>query len=306
MASFDEKALTPERLLLAVPKKGRLYDKIVKLLAGIGLDYNREPRLDIANCTNLPVTIVFLPAADIALYVGEGHIDIGITGEDIIAESNVSINVLQSLGFGKCKLCVQVPVDQNSSLPMKDRVLALRGKRIVTSFPHLAKKFFAELEGKTMEETLETKIKFVSGSVEAACGLGLADGIIDLVETGTTMKAAGLEDIVSILTTETVLISNPHSIHNDLIKIINARIQGYLYALKHQMIQYNISRSNLDKAIKITPGKRSPCIIPLEEEGWVAVSAMVLRNQTGDIMDRLTKIGALDILLFEIANCRVG
>jgi ATP phosphoribosyltransferase len=147
-----------KRMLFAVPKKGRLYERVLKMLNGSGLDYVRPARVDIAQCTNLPISLVFLPAADIALYVGEGHVDMGITGQDIISESEVDVNVLQQLGFGKCKLAVQAPVANDYTSP-KD----LCGKRIVTSFPNLAKKYFTDLNPDVV-----TNIKFVSGSVEAA------------------------------------------------------------------------------------------------------------------------------------------
>lgn len=164
----------------AIPKKGRLYEKVVDLLQGAGIRFHRKPRLDVAECVDYPMTLVFLPAADIAKYVGMGNVDLGITGMDVVEESDVEVEKVMDLGFGDCRLCVQAPV--------ADKVLSaedLAGKRIVTSFPHLSKKFFAEFDKK---KGVETKIHFVSGSVEAACGLGLADGVVDLVETGTTMK----------------------------------------------------------------------------------------------------------------------
>lgn len=166
----------------AIPKKGRLYDKVTDMLSGAGIQFRREPRLDVALCVDLPITLVFLPASDIAKYVGEGNVDMGITGLDVVEESDVKVEHVMDLGFGKCKLCVQAPVDRN----IKDAEL-LAGKRIVTSFPHLTKKFFDPLDAKN---GTTTKINFVSGSVEAACGLDLADAVVDLVETGTTMKVS--------------------------------------------------------------------------------------------------------------------
>jgi len=148
----------------------------------------------VALCVGLPITLVFLPAADIAKYVGEGNVDIGITGIDIVQESNVEVQHIMDLGFGKCKLCVQAPVSSR----IKD-VADLAGGRIVTSFPDVTKAFFKpydEARGVT------TRVNFVSGSVEAACGLGLADAVVDLVETGTTMRAAGLEVVHDILSTQ--------------------------------------------------------------------------------------------------------
>jgi ATP phosphoribosyltransferase len=173
-------ASPPGNCRFAVPKKGRLNEKVMEMLSGAGIEFHREPRLDVALCKNLPITIVFLPASDIAKYVGEGDIDLGITGYDVVEESMVEVNKIMDLGFGKCKLCVQAPVVDEIK-----NVEDLAGKRIVTSFPALTKKFFGPLDYK---KGVETKINFVSGSVEAACGLGLADAVVDLVETGTTMK----------------------------------------------------------------------------------------------------------------------
>lgn len=168
----------------AIPKKGRLFDKVVEMLKGAGIEFRREPRLDIALCVGLPITLVFLPAADIAKYVGEGNVDIGITGIDVVQESDVNVKQVMDLGFGKCKLCVQAPVKDNIT-----SVEDIAGKRIVTSFPDLTKKYFKPFDEK---KGVTTSVKFVSGSVEAACSLGLADAVVDLVETGTTMRVSSL------------------------------------------------------------------------------------------------------------------
>lgn len=169
----------PDHCLFAVPKKGRLFEKVTDMLKGAGVDYHREPRLDIALCKDLDMTMVFLPAADISKYVGEGNVDIGVTGVDIIEENESEVDRIMDLGFGKCKLCVEAPVGKYTDIKQ------LAGKRIVTSFPTLTKKFFDPLD---KEMGVTTSIRRVSGSVEAACGLGLADAVVDLVETGTTMK----------------------------------------------------------------------------------------------------------------------
>ena len=169
----------PNHCLFAVPKKGRLFEKVTDMLKGAGVDYHREPRLDIALCKDLDMTMVFLPAADISKYVGDGNVDIGVTGVDIIEENESEVDRVMDLGFGKCKLCVEAPVGKYTDIKQ------LAGKRIVTSFPTLTKKFFDPLD---KEMGVTTSIRRVSGSVEAACGLGLADAVVDLVETGTTMK----------------------------------------------------------------------------------------------------------------------
>lgn len=179
-AAERQNSSPPENLKFAIPKKGRLYDKVVQLLKGAGVEFRRKDRLDVALCVGLPITLVFLPAADIAKFVGEGNVDLGITGFDVVQESQVTVDKIMDLGFGKCKLCVQAPV-----IDKYENAEALAGKRIVTSFPNVTKEFFKQYDEKL---GVTTKIRYVGGSVEAACGLGLADAVVDLVETGTTMR----------------------------------------------------------------------------------------------------------------------
>jgi len=138
-----------------------------------------------------------------------------------------------------------------------------------------------------------------------ACGLGLADAVVDLVETGTTMRAAGLCILENLMTTEAVLIQNPQCKHPDLAEKIIARIQGYIDSTKFQLINYNSPRSCLEKCLAITPGKKSPSILPLERGDWVAVQAMISRKEVAEIIDRLVAAGAEDILVFALSNCRV-
>lgn len=287
----------PENCKFAIPKKGRLFEKVNELLKGAGIDYRREPRLDVAYCNGLPITLVFLPAKDIAKYVAEGNVDIGVTGEDIIGESNVEVNRVMDLGFGKCKLCVQGPVAKNIT-----DVSTLAGSRIVTSFPFLTKQFF-----KPMDEAkgVTTKITEVSGSVEAACGLGLADAVVDLVETGTTMRAAGLEVVADVISTQAVLISNPHTEHQDIVNLIKRRVEGYITATKYVMISYNVHNDLLDEVLKITPGKKSPNITTLEDQNYKAISCLVEKKMSSSKMDELHDKGATDILIFALSNTRM-
>lgn len=285
-------------MLFAVPKKGRLHEKIVQMLKASGFDYDRPDRLDIAHCKDLPVSLVFLPAADIATYVSDGNVDLGITGEDIIEESGANVNLVMELGFGKCRLSVQAPV--GSVQDVRD----LAGKRIVTSFPELTKRFFSNLEAQTSSQP--TSIKCISGSVEAACGLGLADGIVDLVETGTTMRAAGLGEVATVMNTQAVLISNPQTAYPELVETVRRRLAGYLTASRYLMVTYNVHRSNLGRATQITPGKRSPSVMNLDDGNWVAVSALVLKSKAATVMDELERIGATDILTTMLHSSRMG
>ena len=148
--------VNPDHCLFAVPKKGRLYEKVTAMLKGAGVEYHREPRLDIAICKDLPMTMVFLPASDISKYVGEGNVDIGVTGIDIVEENCSEVERVMDLGFGACRLCVQAPVASQIT-DVKD----LAGKRIVTSFPTLTKKFFDPIDA---EKGVTTSIRFTVGT----------------------------------------------------------------------------------------------------------------------------------------------
>ena len=310
-----------DRLLFAVPKKGRLQAATLDLLSGSDIQFRREARLDIALVKNLPIALIFLPAADIPTFVGEGRVDLGITGRDQVAEHDAKLPFDQSstveevmdLGFGNCRLQVQVPGGGDVNDPSQ-----LVGKNVVTSFTGLTEDYFAKLEGvvggrkECVNQTaspvpnLKTQIRFVGGSVEAACALGVADGIVDLVESGETMKAAGLKAIATVVESTAVLIKSKQSSNVKLVDLIAARIRGVITAQKYILCQYNVPRSKLTHATSITPGKRAPTITTLEEPEWVAVSSMVEKKEIATVMDRLTTVGATDILVLEIANSRTG
>ncbi|QKX54618.1 uncharacterized protein TRUGW13939_01706 [Talaromyces rugulosus] len=294
------------RLLFAIPKKGRLQQAALDLISGCDIQFRRETRLDIALVKNLPIALIFLPAADIPTFVGEGRVDIGITGRDQVAEHDASlpagevsgVTEVLDLGFGSCKLQVQVP-EKGDMLESKQLV----GKNVVTSFTSLATSFFSQLEGVSDPSQLKTKIKFVGGSVEAACALGVADGIVDLVESGETMRAAGLKAIDTVVESNAVLVKSKNTTH-ELAELITSRIRGVIVAQKYVLCQYNINREQLAVACAITPGKRAATITALEEPNWVAVSAMVEKKKIATVMDELIKSGAEDVLVLKIQNTR--
>ncbi|CAG99011.1 ATP phosphoribosyltransferase [Kluyveromyces lactis] len=289
-----------DKLLFAIPKKGRLYEKSVSILKGSDIKFHRSARLDIAISTNMPVALIFLPAADIPMFVGEGRCDLGITGVDQVRESEVDVNLPIDLQFGTCKLQVQVPVAGEYTSPEQ-----LIGKTIVSSFVNLTKKYFAQLEG-VPESEMVTRVKYVGGSVEASCALGVADAIVDLVESGETMRAAGLTAIATVLDTSAHLIESKNPKGDvELLRTIKSRIEGVMTAQKYVSCSYNAPENKLPELLKITPGRRAPTISQINDSGWVAVSSMIERKNKGDIMDDLKKNGAEDIMVFEISNCRV-
>lgn len=289
-----------DRLMFAVPKKGRLYETALNFLKGADVQFHRSKRLDIAICLNLPIALIFLPAADIPTFVGEGRCDIGITGRDQVMESGVDVDMGLDLHFGNCKLQIQVPREGPYTKPEQ-----LIGKTIVSTFTHLTTNYFEKLEGVKPGEPLKTKIKYVSGSVEASCALGVGDAIVDLVESGETMKAAGLHAIETVIDTSAHLIVSRHPSHPELVTVIKSRMEGLLAAQKYVLCNYNAPRDKLPKLLKVTPGRRAATVSPLEEDNWVAVSSMIQRKQMANILDQLKALGATDILVFEISNCRV-
>eukprot|EP00667_Euglena_gracilis_P010419 EG_transcript_10604 len=284
------------RLKLAVPKKGRIAEKIMELLRGCDIRYTKPARLDIAMCDNLPIDICFLPAADIAMYVADGCIDVGMTGQDIIRETDRPVNHEVDLGIGQCRLCLQWPTAKKY-----DSVKDMVGRRVVTSFPNITKQYFDQLaEGAAHT----TSIQFLHGSVEAACSLGLADCVVDLVETGDTMRAAGLEIASVIMDSQAVMISNPNSPHKKMIDYLRKRVVGYLTATRYAYLVYNCPRAALAEAEKLTPGKRSPTVSTLEDANWVSVSVLVKRSEVQTILDQLELIGARDMLVWDLRNTR--
>lgn len=276
-------------------------------MKGVDIQFRRSNRLDIAISTNLPIALIFLPAADIPIFVGEGNCDLGITGLDQIKEADMfnSVEDLLDLQFGSCKLQIQVPAEGEITKPEQ-----LVGKKIVSSFTKLSADYFKTLENVEDETKLSTSIRYVGGSVEASCALGVADAIVDLVESGETMKAAGLTAIETILQTSAHLISSKKPKFPELVERIHQRFEGLMAAQKYVLCNYNAPRSILSTVLQITPGRRSATISALEKksdenEEWVAVSSMVEKKKISDIMDDLKKAGASDILVFDIGNCRV-
>jgi ATP phosphoribosyltransferase len=223
--------------------EGRLHQVCLDLLHGSDIQFHRHSRLDIALVKNLPLALVFLPAADIPTFVGEGRVDLGITGRDQVAEhecvvpptATTGVEELLDLDFGKCALQVQVPQKGNLAKPED-----LIGKNVVTSFTNLAEQYFRRLEAEQAEQAgetngdsngqakLKTVIKYIGGSVEAACALGVADGIVDLVESGETMRAAGLKAISTVISSSAILIKSKHASDPKLVELITARIKGVI------------------------------------------------------------------------------
>jgi ATP phosphoribosyltransferase len=281
-------------LKLAVPNKGALSEGAVSLLKRAGYRCVRSGRELVVSDTENNIDFVFLRPRDIALYVGNGIIDLGITGIDLAGDSGADVEVLFKLGFGKSRYCFATPKAK------KMTVEQLNGLRIATSYPDLLR---AELKKRDME----CKIVKLDGAVEISIALGVADAIADVVESGATLREAGLEIIGEpMLHSEAVLIGREASVveNPDVAKLI-ARLRGIIIASEYVMVEYNIPRNKLEDACKITPGVESPTISPLSNSDWVAVKAMVKRKGFNSVMDELYSIGGRGIIISEISACRL-
>jgi ATP phosphoribosyltransferase len=282
-----------DNLRIGVPSKGRLAETAEALLKDAGLSFRRTERSLFARCKELPVEVTFLRTDDIPVLCAEGAIDMGITGADLIVESGADVARRLDLGIGVCRLAVCVPESSPIGEPKE-----LHGARIATSFPHITEKYLREHGASAHLVTL-------SGSVEVMIALGVADAIVDLVETGSTLAANQLRILDEIGRYETVLIQNRDKRMADLADRIVRRIEGVVIARSYSLLEYNVPREKLPQAEKITPGFNSPTVSALEDPGWCAVRVMVRRSEVIGIMERLEALGASAILETQITNCRL-
>jgi ATP phosphoribosyltransferase len=239
------------------------------------------------------VEFFYLRPRDIAVYVGEGTLDIGITGRDMLLDSRASATELVPLGFGRSRFRFAAPVGTEMSIDK------LQGLRLATSYPGLVQAYLAQ-HGVTV------RVIPLDGAVETAIRLGVADGIADVVETGTTLRQAGLELFGDpILESEGILISRTGAVPPPGLDQLERRLNGVLVARNYVMMDYDVSGDAVEKACEITPGLESPTVAPLAREGWHAVRAMVPRHEAQQIMDDLWDLGARAILVTDIAACRI-
>jgi len=283
-----------ERLLrIGVPSKGRLAELSAQLLGDAGLSFRRTERSLFARCKGMPVEVTFLRTDDIPVLTAEGAIDLGITGADLVAESEAEVIHRLDLGVGTCRLALCVPDDASIDDPRN-----LAGRRVATSFPRITRRWLAD-------RGVEAHFVELSGSVEVMIALGVADAIVDLVETGSTLAANRLHVLDEIGRYETVLIQQPGLHDVALADRIVRRLEGIVIARSWSLLEYNVPRARLAEAETITPGFNSPTVMALEDPSWCAVRAMVKRGEVHAVMERLEAIGASAIIETRFGNCRL-
>lgn len=282
-----------QNLRIGLPSKGRLSDVAGALLTQAGLSFRRQSRGLFARVSGLPIDLIFLRTDDIPTLCAEGAIDMGITGSDLVEESNVDTEVRMRLGVGRCRLAICVPDDA----PLESAT-DLDKKRIATSFPNVTRQYLAQ-------HSAEAHLVSLSGSVEVMIQLGVADAIVDLVETGSTLAANRLRILEEIDSYETVLIQNNRCRDIETADRVVRRLEGVVIARDYSLLEYNVPREKLTEAEAITPGFNSPTVNSLEDEGWCSVRVMVKRGAVIDAMERLETLGASAIIETPISNCRL-
>jgi len=280
-------------LRIGVPSKGRLAEQAADLLKEAGLSFRRQDRSLFAKVRDMPIDVTFLRTDDIPVLCSEGAIDMGITGSDLIGESQADVDIRLELGVGKCRLAVCVPEDSKFK-SAKD----LAKCRIASSFPNVTREYLKKFDA-------DAHLVILSGSVEVMIALGVADAIVDLVETGSTLAANRLRILDEIGKYQTVLIQNRKRPHAELGDRVVRRLEGVVIARSYSLLEYNIPRAKLAEAEKITPGYNSPTVNSLEDPDWCAVQVMVRRGAVTEVMDQLEAIGASAILETQISNCRL-
>jgi ATP phosphoribosyltransferase len=280
-------------LRIGIPSKGRLSEQAGDLLRQAGLHFRRQDRGLFARVGAMPVDITFLRTDDIPVLCAEGAIDMGITGSDLLSESGADVQTRLALGVGKCRLALCVPDDTDVASPAD-----LDGKRVATSFPRLTEHFLREHQA-------DVHLVNISGSVEVMIALGVADAIVDLVETGSTLAANRLRILDQIGAYETVLIQNPQTQHEATADRVVRRLEGVVIARSYSLLEYNVPLSKLAQAEQITPGFNSPTVSRLEDPEWCAIRVMVPRKDVISVMEQLETLGAHAILETPISNCRL-
>jgi ATP phosphoribosyltransferase len=275
-------------LKIAIQKSGRLNEKSVELLKNCGLSFDNYKSSLISSVSNFPLEILFLRDDDIPEYVQDGIADLGIVGENVIQETEVEVSYLQRLGFGRCSLKIAVP----NAHDFKD-VSELSGKSIATSYPVILGKFLKE-------KGIVADIRTISGSVEISPGLGLSDAICDLVSTGGTLKSNGLKPFTDVMSSEAMLIGRPGIENEELVKELIQRVQSVLRAKETKYVVLNAHKDNLKSIIDLLPGVKSPSVVSLAEDGWVAVHTVIPERDFWDRISLLKQAGAQGIVVMPI------
>lgn len=279
-----------DQLRIAIQKSGRLSEKSLELISEAGISFNNGDRKLLTSSSNFPVELLFLRDDDIPQYVADGVADIGIVGENVICEKVSKIKLVEKLGFAKCRLSIALP----KSVEYKDASY-LNGKKIATTYPNILQKFLDE-------KNIRAEIHEISGSVEIAPGIGLADAIFDIVSSGSTLISNGLREVEVVMKSEAVIVGNLNlsTEKQQILDKLLFRIRSVQTANRNKYVVLNAPKESIEKITSIIPGMKSPTVVPLAKEGWVSVHSVIQESDFWNIIDQLRDCGAQGILVMPI------
>ena len=279
-----------DRLRLAIPNKGRLVEPSLALLHDAGLVFEEHDRSLVARVQNFPLDILFVRTNDVIEFVGDGVADLGVTGVDLLTETGAELPKIRELGYGRCRLAAAVPSDTPYQA-----IADLAGLRVATAHPNTARRYFAE-------ERIPVDVIPISGAVEVAPRLGLAEAIVDLVSTGSTLVMNGLRPIGDILASEALLVANPTALvqRADELTGIDTMLGAVIAARGRKYVMMNAPADKLDELEALLPGLESPSVIPLAHSGMIAIHSVVASDEVWSLLPRLKAAGASGILVLPI------
>lgn len=278
------------RLKIAIQKSGRLYEDSLQILKDCGIFVNNGKDQLKVSVDNFPIEIMYLRNSDIPQYLEDGIVDIAIVGENLLIEKQKNIEIIQKLGFSKCRVSLAVPKEVET-----DSLAYFQGKRIATSYPNTLKKFLDN-------NNISAEIHVISGSVEIAPNIGLADGICDIVSSGSTLFKNGLRETVTLLTSEAVL-AKTFNLNQEKKKILDRllfRIKAVLKAKNSKYILMNVPDEKIAAVSNVLPVLKSPTVLPLAEKGWSSIHSVIDEERFWEVIDELKENGAQDILIIPI------
>ncbi len=277
-------------LKIAIQKSGRLSDNSKKLLEECGIKFAGGISVLKTSASNFPVEVLFLRDDDIPQYVEQQVADIGILGENMVFEKNKDVDIMEKLGFASCRLSLAIPKEEKYTGPQ-----FFMNKKVATSYPKILSDFFTK-------NNITAEIEEISGSVEIAPGIGLADAICDIVSSGSTLLTNGLHEVETILKSQAVIIGNKNldDGKKEILEKLIFRIRSVIKAKENKYILMNAPESAVKKICSILPGMKSPSIIPLVNKGWCSIHSVVKEDQFWDSIDQLREAGAEGILVIPI------
>lgn len=278
------------RLTLAVPSKGRMSEPALRLCADAGLSFEATERSLVVPCANAPVDLLLVRTDDIPEYVQDGVVDLGVTGANLVVETEADVVEVLELGFGRCSLAVAVPDGAGLA-----RVEDLAGLRVATTYPVSTRRLLAE-------RGVEVELVTISGSVEAAPRLGLADAIVDLVSTGSTLRANGLRRLADLLASQAVLIGRREALDEKraIVEPLQLMLAGVVAGRRRRYVMMNATVETLPAIRAVLPSMGAPTVLPLADEGDIAVHAAVEADQVWQLLPALKAAGASSILVLPV------